>query len=149
MFLSEAERLLVRAEVQNDPAGMNYAGAAGIEQVYGLLTWASAGSTRPRASMSGQDFQAAILLPIARIKTLTENDQRSWDRILTVIQAQTTIALQSPGVLGLFQAGISDGIVEPAEAAAILNEPCPRVELILGRSPVLFSLEDLQAALEV
>ena len=91
MFLTHEERLLIRAEVENDPAGMGYAGAGGIEQVYGLLTWTSAGSIRSRASVSKSAFLLAIAPAAFRIAQLEANAQRAWDRVLGMIQSAESI----------------------------------------------------------
>lgn len=145
--MTELERTLLQAELQNDPEGMGYAAAIAAGDwaaVQGKLLTGSAGSTKPRMLVTRGFFLLTIAASAFRISSLPDAGQRAWDRVLSMIQANESIDVSSPGVLGLLAMGVAQGVITEAEKLALTTEPCTRIEAIWGRIEAV-PLNELQS----
>lgn len=142
--------ILLGDELQNDPLQLGYGTllAAGEYARVAHLLETDLSGTRPRQHMTRAEFQLAILPALVRIASLTDNQQKKWDRILSVIQSVESVHIQSAGVQTLIALGQVDGILTAEEAQAIQSVPVVRSEVVLGRAGVL-TAEDVQAAWEL
>ena len=97
---------------------------------------------------AGEAHRGFFLLTIAasafRISSLPDAGQRAWDRVLSMIQANESIDVSSPGVLGLLAMGVAQGVITEAEKLALTTEPCTRIEAIWGRIEAV-PLNELQS----
>jgi hypothetical protein len=148
--MTEFERTLLQAELQNDPEGMGYAAAIAAQdwgRVASLLMTGSPGSTRPRHSIGKEAFLLTITGCGFRIAALPETARWGWMLTLQMILASSSVTASSTQVQTLFALGISQGVVTQQEVDALTLEPCTRSEVVLGRAGVL-TPEDVQAAWE-
>lgn len=141
-MLEDFEWLLLLAELQGDPLRVGYAddiqAAAwpALAAKLNNLDSPAAGAVRP-PTMSRARFQVAILPALIRISALTDNQQRKWDRILSVIQSVEDVHLADHGVQALFSLGVADGVLTAEEAAGIGAQPVSRLHALLGRPCVV------------
>ena len=124
-------------ELAEDPLALGYAPLIASGNDMGLVALLDS-PTGPgaalvqEATLSKADFQLATMPAILALAGASLELRSKWDRILSVLQSVDTVRLAHPGVVALLGLAQSDGLLSPAQVAAIGVRMGSRTEVLFG-----------------
>lgn len=122
----------LKAEIDNDPAGLGYAGKTRAERL-DLLNARVGTPTIPLASIPRDPFMTSLVPAYLALAAKSADIQAKWDRIIRVLNGSTLI-VPIPGLFGL---AVLDGILTQAQADAAWHRAASRADALFGVDTII------------
>lgn len=127
----------LRAEITSDPLSLGYAPLVenGDDEAVVELLNDPAGKGAGSVAMSYRtkgEFLLAIAPAVMGLSALSDDLQRKWDRMLGLLTATDVVQVGHPGVAGLLDLAIADGVITSEQKVAILTRTGSRAEVLFG-----------------
>jgi hypothetical protein len=82
--------------------------------------------------MSRSEFLLAITPAYLVLPTLSDELQKKWDRIITVITGAESIHLNDPRIQGIIGVAVADGVLTTQQVSSIGKRTGSRAEVLFG-----------------
>lgn len=121
-------------ELNNDPAGLNYAPLIAASNVAGLAKRINdtTRATVARRSISRDDFLRAIVPGMINLLSADSAVQAKYQTFLGLVTAANSITVSDPNIQALVAGMVTDNIMSQAQVDVILQRPGSRAEALWG-----------------